>query len=1006
MSSLDNTYNNLNIVLTKDGGDDQTLTLNTAVKVGVKIDYDKLTSVKQFQMNTDGITYTSGSTSFNTPLERLCALKTALSAVELPPDSNSLSLNKNIRLNYTSDNNVIMDEASNNPIYPLSNPTSDFQTRITKNVSDNVDICQLKEVSFTKNITPPTSIVNNLTVSETTLGTYPISIVQNASTRAVFRDVNKIIFAKDDSVTFTKIFYLQNFNDNNFTQIDLTSLTTGSANYSSRISIIGIVQFIPVHYISATNCKFFIRLGEASATNNLYIITCDGDPTQLSSYSYSTNYLITSASAITNIPSANRGTNDLAWTSLPAIANSAQISGQRVNIAYYDSSTDTFITHNSATANTARLTAVVNSQLTNALVFDNLVSSAGVGATTTQMPYSHGHPNSNIVGIAYTNNLATGFLKFQLQFYDSVNKKYILSPYANVISSIPNVTNVTQLTADTYALPVGNLIYFYFIWLNNTDVNNRIINLACYTWDKTSTNAPIFLSTTPIQNFGNISTASNTIYSLNMIYISIRVKSTNSIEIFSSFAGPTGANADATMFLTEDNFVNTRIVPVPNICTGYPLFQQCELDATIQVNAVMATIYPEHITTRGTSFNVGTSPLIDIKLISVNAPVLSPQKYLTLDHNITTGTTTQTYSYPTTISASDITFSSLPKCSIMPTTSTQLVNKAYVDSIPPPSSSLSSVLTVGNSAGTNNIDMNNQQIQNLSQITSTGDLTLNPVGSINCNGKTIDLTNGRIHNCDHIEGPNNVDLDIEAKGTGDILFKTNISTNPVLQIRDDGNSYFSLAPYVSPLPTVVTSAQCPPLQYISDNFVGLSSNQTITGNKTFNVLPSSSVVPVTDQEFTNKKYITDNCVFLSGTQTITGNKTLSGITTLGRNVEINQAITGASVISVDYNTSSGGIYYIASPVSSNFTVNVINLPALTNGTYTFNFLINATTNKTYIGTFSVSSTGTVGSALTLLTNGGSASITVSSASRILQTINVVYSGGSIVGTLNSVSQWY
>ena len=86
---------------------------------------------------------------------------------------------------------------------------------------------------------------------------------------------------------------------------------------------------------------------------------------------------------------------------------------------------------------------------------------------------------------------------------------------------------------------------------------------------------------------------------------------------------------------------------------------------------------------------------------------------------------------------------------------------------------LATVLIAGNSAGATDINLNNNDLLNVSSITASGDLVLNPVGSIDCNGQTIDLTGGRLHNCDHIEGQNNNDLDIEAKGTGDILLETN-----------------------------------------------------------------------------------------------------------------------------------------------------------------------------------------------------------------------------------------
>jgi hypothetical protein len=99
-------------------------------------------------------------------------------------------------------------------------------------------------------------------------------------------------------------------------------------------------------------------------------------------------------------------------------------------------------------------------------------------------------------------------------------------------------------------------------------------------------------------------------------------------------------------------------------------------------------------------------------------------------------------------------------------------------------SDLATVLGVGNSAGANDIDMNGNDILNVNEITSGADLILNPVGSIDCNGKTINMTGGEIHNCDLIHSQNNTDIVIEGKGTGDIILKTN-SVNR-LTITDAG----------------------------------------------------------------------------------------------------------------------------------------------------------------------------------------------------------------------------
>lgn len=50
---------------------------------------------------------------------------------------------------------------------------------------------------------------------------------------------------------------------------------------------------------------------------------------------------------------------------------------------------------------------------------------------------------------------------------------------------------------------------------------------------------------------------------------------------------------------------------------------------------------------------------------------------------------------------------------------------------------LDATLTVGNSAGLNNIDLNNNKLENCSEITASGDLVLNPIGSVNLSNKDL-----------------------------------------------------------------------------------------------------------------------------------------------------------------------------------------------------------------------------------------------------------------------------
>ena len=100
------------------------------------------------------------------------------------------------------------------------------------------------------------------------------------------------------------------------------------------------------------------------------------------------------------------------------------------------------------------------------------------------------------------------------------------------------------------------------------------------------------------------------------------------------------------------------------------------------------------------------------------------------------------------------------------------------------------------------------------QIYASGDLVLNPVGSISANGKTLDMTNGEIHKCPLIHGPNNTDMYVEAKGTGDLILETNGINR--LTIADTGIMTFEGGMSYNNTTNTLTAT----------NFTGLASNAT------------------------------------------------------------------------------------------------------------------------------------------------------------------------------------
>lgn len=98
--------------------------------------------------------------------------------------------------------------------------------------------------------------------------------------------------------------------------------------------------------------------------------------------------------------------------------------------------------------------------------------------------------------------------------------------------------------------------------------------------------------------------------------------------------------------------------------------------------------------------------------------------------------------------------------------------------------------------------------------TLSGDLILNPVGSIDCNGKTINMTGGEIHNVPLIHSQNNNDIVIEGKGTGDVVIKTNNVDR--LDFTDSGD--------INALNRIIMTSNTPANRTINSSLFGLTDN--------------------------------------------------------------------------------------------------------------------------------------------------------------------------------------
>ena len=119
------------------------------------------------------------------------------------------------------------------------------------------------------------------------------------------------------------------------------------------------------------------------------------------------------------------------------------------------------------------------------------------------------------------------------------------------------------------------------------------------------------------------------------------------------------------------------------------------------------------------------------------------------------------------------------------------------------------------------------------EIACSGDLILDPVGSINTNGSTLDMGSGEIHKCPLIHSQNNNDIIVEGLGTADVILKT--GTVDRITVRDDGFLTFQGGMTYNNATNTLTAT----------NFNGLVSNAT-------NCVNSEKILVTTDN--TNGNY--------------------------------------------------------------------------------------------------------------------------------------------------------
>jgi len=103
MSTPTKIDNNGFVIVKPDDNEKIQLSMTTA-PLGISLYYDQNTAPKNFSLTSSGATWTNGTNTYTTPLQKVGALQLAFSSIEEPTSTNILKINDTINLTDGVDN--------------------------------------------------------------------------------------------------------------------------------------------------------------------------------------------------------------------------------------------------------------------------------------------------------------------------------------------------------------------------------------------------------------------------------------------------------------------------------------------------------------------------------------------------------------------------------------------------------------------------------------------------------------------------------------------------------------------------------------------------------------------------------------------------------------------------------------------------------------------------------------------------------------------------------------
>ncbi len=553
-------------------------------------------------------------------------------------NSNNITNNNSISfLNQDGERKLVFRDTSDLNYFPYTTYTAtDYETKISKDAqSTKININSQSDISLNE-IPPNTQTITGLTSNVNNLVTTITPTLTNTACYSVFPDISKTIYCTD--VT-TKVLYIQDYIGSGIQSIDLSSVTAGSGNYSSRVSSLGIQQIVPVYYNSATDCKFYLRMGENSANNNFYVLTCDGNPLLTSSYTYGINYLI-----VTTAPSLVVSTNGSPAT-FTSVTNGMSINVNRINITYHDNINNYFIlgTQSSSLVNNYYIVLSVDT-----LQYAAYAVPIPSGYTNSAFNQYNSTYNQNSWFKLYNNATGSSTGILQLVNWNPITKTMTRAPDFNIgtatTGDFPNFGNI-----DGYTFSASDSLLIACIPYADNLVSGANLYLAYFTWDKSTANSPVLVRNVLLEN-----SATQTYYTIS--YVSVRMYNQNVIEVVSS--------ASDTAYVSNNAFSTFTTYTSIGLRSTYTTFTNGEGDGLSQSR--FSIVLPEHYYFRGNvTANYNNFCLYSLRTSGNSTPI----NYLNFGYNTTTSSGTVSSSRDMTFSANPLKFSGAVQYPTIPSVS-------------------------------------------------------------------------------------------------------------------------------------------------------------------------------------------------------------------------------------------------------------------------------------------------------------------------------------------------